>query len=89
INIKNRLVSIENYKKGLEAISNQKFDKAIEFFIKAHEYDNTNTDGLYNAQSILLAQNNVSDACIVLKRLKDLEQTEGTKLYNEKCSEKK
>ncbi|SIT22548.1 hypothetical protein SAMN05421786_11085 [Chryseobacterium ureilyticum] len=88
INIKNRLVSIENYKKGLEAISNQKFDKAIEFFIKAHEYDNTNTDSLYNAQSILLAQNNVSDACIVLKRLKDLEQTEGTKLYKEKCSEK-
>lgn len=89
INIKNRFVSIENYKKGLEAISNQKFDKAIEFFIKAHEYDNTNTDSLYNAQSILLAQNNISDACIVLKRLKDLEQTEGVKLYNEKCSEKK
>lgn len=88
INVKDKRASIENFNKGVSATNSQKFDKAIEFFIKAHEYDNTNTDSLYNAQSILLAQNNVSDACIVLKRLKDLEQTEGTKLYKEKCSEK-
>ncbi|UCA59061.1 hypothetical protein KB553_18790 [Chryseobacterium rhizoplanae] len=88
INIKDKFSSTESFKKGVEAINNQKFDKAIELFNKAYDNDNTNIDALYNIVSISFTQNNTVTACLALKRLKDLEQTEGTKLYNEKCSEK-
>lgn len=88
VNIKDRFVSAENFNKGLKAINNQKFDNAVYFFNKAHEDDNTNTEALYNVASIATAQNKTDVACTALKRLKDLEQTEGTKLYNEKCSGK-
>ncbi|KFF11582.1 hypothetical protein IW15_15345 [Chryseobacterium soli] len=88
INIKNKFASSDNFNKGLGAINNQKFDSAIYFFNQAYENDNTNTDALYNIVSIYLAQNKTDAACATLKKLKDLEQTEGIKLYNEKCSEK-
>ncbi|WP_133121704.1 tetratricopeptide repeat protein [Chryseobacterium sp. PMSZPI] len=83
--IKDKKVSDQNFNKGIEALDHKKFDKAIEFFNKAHEYNNTNTDALYNVVSISFAQNNINSACLALKRLKDLQQTEGTKLFNEKC----
>lgn len=88
INIKDRRVSSENFNKGLEAINSQKYDNAIHFFNQAYEYDNTNTDALYNIVSISTAQNKTDVVCTALKRLKELEQTEGIKLYNEKCSGK-
>lgn len=88
INIKNKYASAENFNKGVEATNKQKFENAIYFFNKAHEDDNTNTEALYNVASISLALNNVDVACTALRKLKDLEQTEGTKLFKEKCSEK-
>ncbi|MDR6466056.1 hypothetical protein [Chryseobacterium sediminis] len=88
VRIKDKKVSIENFNKGLKATNGQKFDKAIEFFNEAHEYDNTNTDALYNIVSISIAQNKTDVACTALKKLKDLDQKEGIKLYNEKCSGK-
>lgn len=88
INIKDKFVSVENFNKGLKAINNQKFDNAIYFFNQAYEFDNTNTDALYNIVSISLAQNKKDVACAALKKLKDLGQIEGIKLYKEKCSEK-
>lgn len=86
VNIKDKQTSAENFKKGVEATNKQKYDSAIYFFNKAHEDDNTNTESLYNVVSISLALNNTNVACTALKRLKDLEQTEGTKLYKEKCT---
>lgn len=86
VNIKDRSVSRENFNKGLKAANSQKYDNAIYFFNKAHEDDNTNIESLYNVASISLAQNNTNVACVALKRLKELEQTQGTKMFNEKCS---
>jgi hypothetical protein len=88
INIKDKFVSAENFNKGLRAINNQKFDNAIYFFNQAYEFDNTNTDALYNIVSISLDQNKTDVACTALKKLKDLGQTEGIKLYKEQCSQK-
>ncbi|RLJ23028.1 hypothetical protein CLU97_4606 [Chryseobacterium sp. 7] len=88
VNIKDKRASIENFNRGIEATNRQKFDNAIYFFNKAHEDDNTNTEALYNVASISIAQNKTDVACTALKKLKDLEQTEGIKLYNEKCSGK-
>ncbi|MDR3026528.1 hypothetical protein [Chryseobacterium sp.] len=88
VNIKDKRASIENFNKGIEATNRQKFDNAVYFFNKAHEDDNTNTEALYNIASISLAQNKTDVACTALKKLKDLDQKEGIKLYNEKCSEK-
>lgn len=86
IDIKDKRTSLEDFNKGVEATNKQKYDNAIYFFNKAHEEDNTNIESLYNVVSISLALNNVNVACTALKRLKDLEQTQGTKLYKEKCS---
>lgn len=86
--VKDKKKSLQNFSKAVQAMNANKLDKAIEFFNETHEYDNTNTDALYNIVSIATAQNKTDVACTALKRLKDLEQTEGTKLYNEKCSGK-
>lgn len=88
VRIKDKFVSAENFNKGLKAINSQKFDNAVYFFNKAHEDDNTNTEALYNVVSISIAQNKTDVACTALKKLKDLDQKEGIKLYNEKCSGK-
>ncbi|WP_123966766.1 tetratricopeptide repeat protein [Chryseobacterium phosphatilyticum] len=85
INIKNKNTSLENFNKGVEAANKKKFDNAIYYFNKAHEDDNTNTDALYNVVSISLALKNVNEACSALKKLNDLEQVNGIKLYKEKC----
>lgn len=86
--IKDKKLSVQYFSKGVEAINKKKFDKAIQFFNQAYEYDNTNTDALYNVVAISLAQNNTNISCSTLQKLKDLEQTEGTKLFNENCLEK-
>ncbi|MBB6333351.1 tetratricopeptide (TPR) repeat protein [Chryseobacterium sediminis] len=88
VSIKNKKLSLENFDKGVDASNSNKFEKAIQFFNEAHEYDNTNTDALYNIVSISIAQNKTDVACTALKKLKDLDQKEGIKLYNEKCSGK-
>lgn len=85
VKIKNKSISMENFNKGLNAVNSQKYDNAIYFFNKAHEEDNTNIESLYNVASISLAQNNTNVACVALKRLKELEQTQGTQLFKEKC----
>ncbi|MDR6373080.1 hypothetical protein J2795_004269 [Chryseobacterium bernardetii] len=85
---KNKFASTDNFNKGMDALNKQKFDNAIYFFNEAYDNDNTNTDALYNIVSISLAQNKSDIACTALKKLNDLEQTEGAKLYNEKCAEK-
>lgn len=86
--IKNKFTSLENFSKGYKAVENQKFDNAVHFFNQAFEYDNTNTDALYNVVSISLSQNKTDIACVALKKLNELEQAEGMKLYKEKCSGK-
>lgn len=83
--IKNKYTSTDNFNKGYKAVENQKFDNAIYFFNQAFEYDNTNVDALYNVVSISLSQNKTNVACAALTKLKELEQTEGMKLYKEKC----
>lgn len=85
VKTKNKITSLAQYEKAIEAFNNKKYDKAIELFNKSYEDDNTNIDALYNISSIQFAQNNIKEACIALQTLKDLEQTEGTKMFNEKC----
>ncbi|NML71768.1 hypothetical protein HHL23_18480 [Chryseobacterium sp. RP-3-3] len=86
VTIKDKMLSNETYNKGMNALENQKLDKAIELFNKAFDLDNTNIDALYNTASISLNKEDVTTACTALKKLKDLEQAEGTKLFNEICS---
>ncbi|WP_343610393.1 hypothetical protein [Chryseobacterium oranimense] len=85
VKIENKLLSNETFLKGIKAVDDKKLDKAIELFNKAFELNNTNTDALYNIVSISLSKNDVTTACTALKKLKDFEQTEGTKIFNEKC----
>ena len=78
--------SQENFNNGIIAFQDNKFDKALKYFIKSYEIDNRKIDALYNIVAIYSLKNDNINACIYLKKLKDLEQTEGTKIYNEKCS---
>ncbi|KFF25325.1 tetratricopeptide repeat protein [Chryseobacterium vrystaatense] len=86
VKIENRTLSDQTYSKGIGALNEQKLDKAINLFNKAFDLDNTNVDALYNIASISLNKNDIPTACTALKKLKDLEQTEGTKIFNERCS---
>lgn len=75
----------ENFQNGIIAYQNKKYEKAIDFFMKSYEIDNRKIDALYNVASIYSLINDKTNMCQCLKKLKDLEQTEGTKQYNENC----
>ncbi len=75
----------ENFKKAVSFMQNQKYEKAIEYFNKGYELNNTKVDALYNIVSLYSQLKDKDNMCLTLKRLKDLEQTDGTKLYNEYC----
>lgn len=75
----------ENFQNGIIAYQNKKYEKAIDFFMKSYEIDNRKIDALYNVASIYSLINDKTNMCQCLKKLKDLEQTEGTKQYNKNC----
>lgn len=75
----------ENFKNGIIAFEDEKYDKAIDFFMKSYNNDNRKIDALYNIVAIYSLLNNQIKMCECLKKLKDLEQTEGIKLYNDNC----
>lgn len=77
--------SSENFQNGIIEYQNKEYDKAIEFFMKSYEIDNRKIDALYNIAAIYSLINDKTKMCQCLKKLKDLEQTEGTKQYDENC----
>ncbi|MDV7697189.1 hypothetical protein N6B72_09690 [Chryseobacterium soli] len=85
ITSENPSLSKENFTKGMEALKLKKYDAAIGLFEKAYGMDNTNTDALYNIAAAASIKNDIVTVCDALKRLKDLEQTEGTRLYHQTC----
>lgn len=85
-NIRNTGLSKNLFDKAIQAYEKKKDDEAIKLFFKSQESDITNLDALYNIVSISLSKNDIQNACEALKRLKNLEQIEGIKLYKEKCN---
>lgn len=79
-------LSNDNFIKGIKAIQDNKYDKAIQYFNKSYEIDNRKIDALYNIANIYSYQKDNINECKYLQKLKDLEQTEGIKSYNLKCS---
>jgi len=75
----------ENFRNGIIAYQDKKYEKAIDFFMKSYEIDNRKIDALYNIAAIYSLLKDKINMCECLKKLKDLEQTEGTKQYNENC----
>lgn len=76
----------ENFQKAISYFQNKKFEKAIEFFNKGYELNTSKVDALYNIVSIYSQLKDNDNMCLTLKKLKDLEQVDGTKLYNEYCN---
>ncbi|MDP2162328.1 MAG: hypothetical protein Q8K02_17745, partial [Flavobacterium sp.] len=77
--------SAENFEKGITAYQNKKYEKAISFFLQSYKFDARKIDALYNIAAIYSLLNDKVTMCEYLKKLKDLEQTEGTKQYNQNC----
>lgn len=71
--------------KAVIFLQSKKYDKAVEFFNKGYELDSTKVDALYNIVSIYSFLKDKNNMCLTLKKLKDLEQTDGTKLYDQFC----
>lgn len=76
----------KNFTKAVSYLKSNKFDKAIDLFNKGFELNPTKVDALYNIVSIYSKLKDTDNMCLTLKRLKELEQTDGTKLYNEYCT---
>ncbi|MDF0720957.1 tetratricopeptide repeat protein [Kaistella sp. PBT33-4] len=74
-----------SFRRGISLFENEKYDKAIEHFLKSYEVDNRKIDALYNIVSLYNLKSDQKNMCLYLKKLKDLEQTLATNLYNEKC----
>ncbi len=80
----------EDYKKvyieGLKSLQQKNYSDALSKLKKSYELNNRNVDALYNIAAIYSLQNDNENACKTLKTLKDLEQTEGTKLFDKYCT---
>lgn len=84
--MENLRLSGENFEKGIKAFQTENYDKAIDYFLKSYEIDNRKIDALYNIASLFSLKQDKINECKYLKILSDLEQTQGMKSYNEKCS---
>lgn len=74
------------FSKGINAIEKKNYKKAISFFEQSYLLDQTKIDNLYNIAAVYTIENNINRACETLKRLKDLGQIQGKKMYEEKCN---
>lgn len=72
-------------KKAVVYLHNKNYDMAVEYFNKGYDLDPTKVDALYNIVSIYSFLKDKPKMCKTLKKLRDLEQTDGTKLYDDFC----
>lgn len=75
----------EKFEKAIAYLKDKKYPQAIENFNKGFELNPAKVDALYNIVSIYSFLKDKENMCSTLKRLKDLEQTAGTKLYDAYC----
>lgn len=85
IKLEDMRTSGQSFENGLKAFQEKKYENAIEFFKKSFETDPRKIDALYNIVSIYSLLNDKTNMCLYLKKLYDLEQTEGIKMYKENC----
>ncbi|MFK7031519.1 tetratricopeptide repeat protein [Flavobacterium oreochromis] len=85
IKLEDMRLSGQNFENGIKAFQEKKYENAIEFFKKSFEIDPRKIDALYNIVSIYSLLNDKTNRCAYLKKLYDLEQTEGIKMYKENC----
>ena len=78
--------SADNFKKGIQAFEKKQFDKATEYFTKSYDLNNGNVDALYNIAAIYIETKDTKNLCQTLLKLKDLEQTEGKRLFEGYCT---
>jgi len=75
----------ETYSKGLKLAEKKQFEKAIEKFTYCIGVDSLNTDVFYNRALCYYQLNQVKEACLDWKYLKDFGQVTAEKLYKENC----
>ncbi|KXN98708.1 hypothetical protein LS48_09090 [Aequorivita aquimaris] len=71
---------------GLESFQAGNYENAINYFTKSFELNHTKVEALYNRAATYLLLEKYDEACLDWKKLKDLGQKEGEKLFNENCN---
>lgn len=76
----------DHFIKGLELLNGKKFEKAVTEFTSCLRIDSTYLDAYYNRAYSFYQLNNHELACQNWKKLMDLGQKQGEKLYKENCN---
>lgn len=79
-------LSKQNYESGLLAFNKKSYERAIKLFEKSYELNFENLDALYNIATCYSFLGDEENTCKTLVKLKNLEQTDGTLLFNKKCN---
>lgn len=80
------VAAVNNYfNNGVRLFNKGKFDKAINEFLKCIEIDPKYTDAYYNIAAAYLKLGNTVQACEFWKKLQEMGQKGGERLYKEHC----
>ncbi len=73
------------FKKATDLLRNEKYEKAVQQFIKCLEVDSLFMDAYYNLAFCYQKLGNKELACENWSKLKEMGQKQGESLYNENC----
>lgn len=75
----------DNIQKAIESYHKGKLEKSIRYFLIAHHANKYNVETMMNLAAIYFENKQKDKACEWWQKLTQLEQTEGTALYNHYC----
>jgi len=79
--------SNELFIEGINATKRKKYDNAISFFNESYMLNNSNIDNLYNIATVYAMQNDIFNACKTWDKLKNMNQIQGKKLFQQNCKQ--
>jgi hypothetical protein len=79
--------SNELFIEGINATKRKKYENAISFFNESYTLNNSNIDNLYNIATVYAMQNDIFNACKTWEKLKNMNQIQGKKLFQQNCKQ--
>jgi tetratricopeptide (TPR) repeat protein len=85
--LQNLKKSNELFIEGINATKRKKYENAISFFNESYTLNNSNIDNLYNIATVYAMQNDIFNACKTWEKLKNMNQIQGKKLFQQNCKQ--